>query len=386
MRLNLQKIQIFSIFLIMRKIHYIMISISYEFKLVKNGIYMKSLELVYSKSKIDKAGETLKNPEHLEDDRIILQSLNVLSNWRGVHAMPLDTFAKVLKTRAQKIYPHAIVAQRLKRTSSILLKLKNHKTMRLSAMQDIGGLRSILENVEMVYKLLTLYKRSKSKHQLFSLDDYIENPKKDGYRGIHLVYKLKKNPSLYIEIQLRSQLQHIWATGVEVFGTLKNSSFKSGQGNKRWLEFFEFLSSVFAIKENRPTLKQHQSLSKEDLIQALKNLINELQVIDNLNVYTAVYQTIIDKPERGRKGHYSLILLNSRDNTISLKTFSSNQFDAASKAYLDLEREHFNDKQINIVLVNTGDLKKLEESYPNYFMDTKILVRNLSLIRLGKFI
>ena len=29
-----------------------------------------------------------------------------------------------------------------------------------------------------------------------------------------------------MEIQLRSQLQHIWATGVEVFGTLKNSSFK----------------------------------------------------------------------------------------------------------------------------------------------------------------
>lgn len=345
---------------------------------------MKLVELVYSKSKIDKAGDLLKRPESLEEDRIM--PLDVLSNWRGVHAMPLDTFAKVLKTRAQKIYSQAIVAQRLKRTPSILLKLKNHKTMRLSAMQDIGGLRAILENAEMVYQLLNLYKKSKSKHQLFSLDDYIENPKKDGYRGIHLVYKLKKTPSLYIEIQLRSQLQHIWATGVEVFGTLKNSSFKSGQGNKRWLEFFELLSSVFAIKENRPTLKQHQSLSKDELIQSLKNLINELQVIDNLNVYTAAYQTIFDKSEKGRKGHYSLILLNSRDNTISLKTFSSNQFEAAAKAYLDLEREYFNDKQINIVLVNTGDLKKLEESYPNYFMDTKVLVRNLSLIRLGKFI
>jgi hypothetical protein len=181
-------------------------------------------------------------------------------------------------------------------------------------------------------------------------------------------------------------LQHIWATGVEVFGTLKNSSFKSGHGSQRWLEFFSLLSSVFAIKEKKPVLKQHRFLSQTELIEKLKNMIKELQVIDNLNVYTAVYKTISKSTATGRKGHYSLMLLNSRENTISLQTFGANQFEAAAKSYLDLERTHFNDKQINIVLVNTGDIKKLEESYPNYFMDTKILVRDLSLIMLGKFI
>lgn len=258
--------------------------------------------------------------------------------------------------------------------------------MRLSAMQDIGGLRAILDTSADVYKLLDLYKKSKSKHELFSLDDYIAEPKKDGYRSVHLVYKLKKTPSLFLEIQLRSQLQHIWATGVEVFGTLKNSSFKSGQVNKRWLEFFALLSSVFALKENRPTLKQHRSLSKTELIELLKNIMTELQVIDNLNVYTSVYNIVTKNTTKGRKGHYSLILLNSREKTISLKTYSTHQFDSATKEYFDLEREHFNDTQINLVLVNIGDVKKLEESYPNYFMDTKTLVRNLSLIMLGKFI
>lgn len=93
--------------------------------------------------------------------------------------------------------------------------------MRLSTMQDIGGLRAILDSSEEVYSLLELYRRSRSKHSLFSLNDYIQKPKEDGYRSIHLVYKLKKDPSIFLEIQLRSQLQHIWATGVEVFGTLK---------------------------------------------------------------------------------------------------------------------------------------------------------------------
>ena len=344
---------------------------------------MKSAVLEYSKTKIDRAGELLKN--RAGSDAEIANALETLSSWRAYHAMPLDTFAKVLRGRIQKITGNAVVAQRLKRTPSILLKLSNHKTMRLSTMQDIGGLRAILDTTEEVYELLDLYKKSKSKHSLFSLDDYIETPKKDGYRSIHLVYKLARTPNLFLEIQLRSQLQHIWATGVEVFGTLQNSSFKSGQGSRKWLVFFSLLSSVFAIKENRTPLKEHIKFSKNDLVTQAQKAIQELHVIENLTVYTAVYKTISKNTAKGRKGHYSIILLNSRENTISLETYGFSQFDVAAQAYLDLERKHFEDKQINVVLVNTGDIKKLELSYPNYFMDTKTLIQNLSLITMGKF-
>lgn len=353
------------------------------FKLVKNGIFMKSEDLKYSKTKIDQAGEILKNKASTDQD--IARAFDVLSSWRAYHARPLDAFATVLRQRVQKINTQAIVAQRLKRSSSILLKLSNHKTMRLSAMQDIGGLRAVLDSTEEVYKVLSLYKKSKSKHSLVSLDDYIETPKKDGYRSIHLIYKLAKSPNIFLEIQLRSQIQHIWATGVEVFGTLQNSSFKSGHGNKKWLDFFSILSSVFAIKENRAPLKIHSAFSKEDLILRVRKEIQELQVIENLSVYTALYKTISKSAPKGRKGHYSLIVLNSRENTISFQTYGVSQFDVAAQAYLDLERKHFEDKQINVVLVNTGDIKKLEASYPNYFMDTKTLIQKLSLIVMGRF-
>jgi putative GTP pyrophosphokinase len=221
---------------------------------------------------------------------------------------------------------------------------------------------------------------------MFSLDDYIKTPKNDGYRSIHLVYKLKKDPSMFLEIQLRSQLQHIWATGVEVFGTLQNSSFKSGHGSKEWLDFFSLLSSVFALKENRSPLAAHGKISASDLMTQVQKSIQELKVIENLNVYTTVYKTISKTGTKGRKGHYSLIILNSRENTISFETYGVSQFDVAAQAYLDLERKHYEDKQINVVLVNTSDIKKLELSYPNYFMDTKTLIRNLSLIAMGRFL
>lgn len=347
---------------------------------------MKSVDLKYSKTKVDKAGELLKNKKSSKDE--ISMAFEVLSNWRAYHAMPLDTFAKVLKKRVQKVSGEAIVAQRLKRTPSILLKLSNHRTMRLSAMQDIGGLRAILHTTEEVYELLDLYRNSRSKHKLFSLNDYIQTPKKDGYRSIHLIYKLSKDPSLFLEIQMRTQLQHIWATGVEVFGTLKNSAFKSGQGNREWLDFFSLLSSVFALKENQPILKKHNTYSKKELIEKTKKSITDLQAIENLSVYTAVYKTISKNTsnEKGRKGHYSLILLDSRENTISFRTYGASQFEDAAQDYLDSEKRYFEDKEINVVLVNTGDIKKLEESYPNYFMDTKTLVQHLSLIMMDKFI
>lgn len=347
---------------------------------------MKEVQLQYSKSKIDQAGQLLKkiddlNPLELEE------SLEILSNWRAYHALPLDIFAKALKSRVNKIdkSKNSIVAQRLKRTPSILLKLQTKRTMRLSAMQDIGGLRAIFESVDEVYQLLDYYKFSKTKHHFSSIDDYIKEPKADGYRGIHLIYKVAKTPSVFIEIQIRSHLQHIWATGVEVFGTLKNSSFKSGHGDEKWLEFFTLVSSVFALKENRTLLDAHKSLSKSELLKKTKAMIQELQVIEQLNIYTKIYQTQLNYTQ-GRKGNYSLILLNSKENKITLETFSTNEVDAATKQYLDLEKQHFDNQNINVVLVNIGDIKKLKLSYPNYFMDTEVLVRNLSLIKMNEFL
>jgi ssRNA-specific RNase YbeY (16S rRNA maturation enzyme) len=80
------------------------------------------------------------------------------------------------------------------------------------------------------------------------------------------------------------------------------------------------------------------------------------------------------------------VILNSHDNTITVKTFSADQIEEATKLYLELEKEHYRDININVVLVNSGNIKKLEASYPNYFMDTNALVEQLSKIVIGKFL
>ncbi|USN47505.1 MAG: RelA/SpoT domain-containing protein [Pseudobdellovibrionaceae bacterium] len=348
---------------------------------------MNPVRIRFSKSRIDKAGEILKSKKEI-NKQSLNESFEVLSNWRAYHVASLEASAKILRARAKKISKHgnAIVAQRLKRTPSILLKLKTHKSMRLSAMQDIGGLRVVFDTIAEVYELVELYRFSKTRQTLFSMNDYIERPKDDGYRSVHLVYKMDKSPSLFLEIQVRSHLQHIWATGVEVFGTLQSTSFKSGYGDKKWLELFALLSSVFAIKEGTPVLKKHKSFSKAKLLKQTKELIQKLRAIEQLNIYTEIYTAEELRVTKGRRGNYGLVLLDSIENKTTVTTFAANEIEAAEAAYLELEKKYYKNKDMNVVLVNAGDIKKLEISYPNYFMDTKTLVRNLSLIMVDGFL
>jgi hypothetical protein len=52
-----------------------------------------------------------------------------------------------------------------------------------------------------------------------------------------------------IELQIRSRLQHSWATAVEAAGLYRGENLKSGVGNEGWLNFFELMSLEIAGSE-----------------------------------------------------------------------------------------------------------------------------------------
>ena len=70
-------------------------------------------------------------------------------------------------------------------------KLKRHPNMKLTTMQDIAGVRGIVDTIEDVYEIVGLYVNNKNfRHELVERYDYINNPRdEDGYRSVHLVYK-----------------------------------------------------------------------------------------------------------------------------------------------------------------------------------------------------
>src|SRR5690606_36008605 len=142
---------------------------------------------------------------------------------RSIHGHPLNTFQTTLRIKGRQIDPDIIVAQPVKRLSSIETKLARFPTMTLSQMQDIAGCRRVVSTATDVQALVQSYLNSDLKHKLHTLENYIENPKETGYRGVHFIYryfsdKIDTYNSLKIEMQLRSQIQHAWATAVEIAG------------------------------------------------------------------------------------------------------------------------------------------------------------------------
>jgi ppGpp synthetase/RelA/SpoT-type nucleotidyltranferase len=180
-----------------------------------------------SKGKIDRAGRDL--VELQQDDPKREEAIAVVDSWRSCHAYPLQIIKMTLLQRARKIDPSALIAQRLKRRRSIEAKLRDNPNMKLSQMQDIGGCRAVLSDNIHVRQLVNVYKKSHAKSPKNRSDwdgsddfDYILQPKSDGYRSVHLVFRYRSSSAtraIYngqrIEIQIRSKLQHLWATAVE---------------------------------------------------------------------------------------------------------------------------------------------------------------------------
>ena len=199
----------------------------------------------YSRTQVNEAGATLIDPERSDPQ----QAHAIVNNWRAAHSLPLDRVRSELQKRVAPFGEEALVAQRLKRLSSIGAKLGRFRNMNLARMQDVSGCRAVLPSVEDVRRVARSYEDSPSKHRVVHTDDYLSNPRPSGYRGVHLVSRFEpgdEEEAVYagmrIEIRLRSRLQHAWAAAVETMGTFSGQALKSSEGDEDWLRFFALMA------------------------------------------------------------------------------------------------------------------------------------------------
>ena len=111
--------------------------------------------------------------------------------------------------------------------------------MRLNQMQDIAGIRAVVTSVARLRKLQESYVNSGFAHELVNTKDYIDRPKADGYRSVHLIYRYHNRravayENLHVELQLRTQLQHAWATAVETVDAFMGQAIKAGRPTLDW--------------------------------------------------------------------------------------------------------------------------------------------------------
>lgn len=340
-----------------------------------------------SKSKINKAGAILSGriPGSTEDFR---WAVDLISRWRACHAYPINTFQSTLRTKLKAGgYKNYIVAQRLKRLPTILDKLKRFPAMQVTTMQDIGGIRTVLPTIESAYKIRDEYLNARHFNKMLlekDIKDYILYPRDDdGYRGLHLIFKYQNNlipeyDGLKIELQFRTKLQHAWATSVESMGTFLGQSLKSRQGDEDWLKFFCLISSAFAFKENTSKIPRHSNLSELETHEEIQNLNRKLGGLDKLIGLSAVMRV---RQSAGKGSTYFLLILDSLNKNIEIRSYSRDDFFKASDDYSEIELLVSQGKlQVEPVLVSSDSLGKLKRAYPNFFLDTTDFIKELKPI------
>ena len=339
----------------------------------------------YDRAEVNSAGRKIAAGQGDDGD------YRIFNNWRACHSYPLNTFQANLRSKINRLkIKNAIVSQRIKREESIAEKLKRETSMKLSQMQDIGGLRAVVSTISEVAKLKDMFLNDKAKHELSKINDYINNPKKSGYRSTHLIFKYSNSnvpqyDDLKIEIQLRTRLQHYWANAVETMGTYLRDSLKSSQGPEEWLEFFSACGEVFARKEKTTSLEKYISYSNDDILRYCRKMMKELAALSILRGFSGVTRFLTrkdgyrEKINKNKKMHLIYLDLTNQEATVS-SYFHQKEAEKANADYAEMEKRIREGEKAQAVLVNIDSVNALKRAYPSYFLDAQGFLKELIYI------
>lgn len=345
--------------------------------------------LKFSKHDVKRAGEIIAGNLAWTDESApeIRDAFRIANNWRDAHAYPMRSVRFSLIGHMRQGGLAGVTVARLKRMQAIRKKLRRIG-LNLSQIQDLGGCRAILNSIADVNALVTVM-QSRSSHQFRPEKDYIANPKDDGYRSRHLMieFRGKEEDTVYddrrIEIQVRTRLQHSWATAVEAVGLFRGEYLKGSQGDQRWLRLFLLMSAEFAAAEDCPEppgIPQRRELIDE--IKELDRALEASATLDKLSYAVHYSKDAVLSP--GTRPTYYLIRFNNQTKEVLVEpTFRPKnavaEYDSAEKAdnQTGLDAE-------NVVLVEADKLENLKMAYPNYFGDVQLFKTQLKSIVRGK--
>ena len=321
-----------------------------------------------SKSQVAKCGKRL-----AQGSTYSPEDLDILHNWRASHAYALNIFVQGLNRKIKSLdLENVVVTQRLKIKSTIIDKLSQGRARDLSSMHDIAGCRVICPSLEKLRLIRSEFnKRRRVSHARISGEkfNYLCSPKSSGYRGIHDVFSYESKAEgkahwngLKVEIQYRTQVQHAWATGVEVCDRIFKDRLKFGQGETVNALVFELWSELLA-RQAEGMRSCHPDLSDSELAVKIHELKAHGEIIDAFKKLSRF---------RGKIGSgRNLLLLIGDDQRPRVQSFPS--FPKALAAAEEIERN--GSPGAFAVAVRGRNTNELRSAFRNYFNDTRELTK-----------
>ena len=299
-----------------------------------------------SKTLIRKIGHNIKNNIVSEEE------LNIFNAYRNTY---IEVMEELLTSIKDKLPKPLFIARRLKRLESIKIKLQRFPQMELDRMQDIGGTRAVFNNLNEVKEYIkNIRVIENSTFKIIKENDYISNPKDDGYRSYHIVFECLSNKlkGYRVELQIRDLKEHYWATAVEILSVIsKSNNLKVGKGEEYYKRFFYLSSKIL-----------HNEYDKNE-VDELKELDKKYKILDILKGFSLGFNSIDLKIQ----DLIYIIYMNYDTKEVYVNSFNKKNVEIASLLYKELEKKD----NINAVLVDARDIKTLNEAYPNYFGDSK---------------
>jgi hypothetical protein len=311
------------------------------------------------------------NEEEAEAAR---QVFRIAHNFRDSHAYPMHRLRAELRGQLRKQdIKGGQTAARLKRMPSIRRKLKNHPG-NLNQIQDLAGCRAIVSRIDEA-KAVIEGLRQNTKHELFREYPYIFEPKPDGYRSHHMVFKFRGfgDEEVYdgrrIEIQIRTALQHSWATAVEAVGLFRREDLKAGKGSLEWLRLFALMSAEFALEEGCSSVDADAQRERIDAIVDLDQKLDAVDTLERLSqafAYTDEYRfDPMNKPD------YFKIIYDRAAAKVQIEPLFGARDATQSYDSSEVSNAESGSGEVKIVLVEVDEVENLKTAYPNYFGDVQ---------------
>ena len=341
---------------------------------------MHWIEPRYSKKDVRRAGKAVSSGDYSAIS--MDESLKIINNWRTSHEYLLSIVYNIgLLDCKNKIDQ---VVRRLKRLESIIDKLSRFPNMMLDRMQDLGGCRAIVNQIDDVNEIVNYFKQYKPKeiknlYTLIKENDYIAQPKPDGYRSVHLIFEVTDTASIYrglkVEVQIRTQLQHAWATAVEVLSLRQHVNLKAGEGDAKTHRYMALISALFALEEGTP-VGEHISAPAQDLFEEAMQLDKDIHILDAIRV---IQMTPVFSGARQEESAYYVIKVDAHASMSKIYSFNDNQLETAADFCAEIEKSNHGSFAVLISAVNVNSLF---EGYPNYLSNAnKFVVKVEDLIR-----
>ncbi len=220
-----------------------------------------------TKTQVDRLGDRLRKGNITEAD------LRLLDQYRRSFTEAYEVVVDAIRNELG-LEPTGRPA---KSTTSISDKLRR-ESIRLTQIQDIAGCRLIVTDIanqeSVIQSLTSLFEHT-------AISDRREKPS-HGYRAVHVIVN---SQGKLIEIQVRTELQHLWAEVSEKGSDIIDPAIKYGGGDEDFQRMLTIASTVATHLEFLETkladgpaeFQEQMSLLKQNMLNLFRVIIEDIE-------------------------------------------------------------------------------------------------------------